>query len=245
MRAMFFQRSGARDDADTTSDIVLELDRWQLTGLLLAVCVLCAGAFAVGLSVGKGDRETAPPPTVLAALSNDATTAASRADRQLSLAGVAVGTERFDADLTRPVADPTPANPAEAARIATHRALQETRASGLREAVAPAAGAVDDALHAPVSPSPSLAIGPSGAQAGAHTLAVATVESETAARAVAGALEATARQGHPVEIRRLVAGGAVLWRVEVGRFGNLDAATQFLRQFQAESGYAATLVAIP
>jgi hypothetical protein len=244
MRALFLRRSGAHDDRESSDDIVLELDRWQLTGLLLGVCVMCAAAFAVGLTVGKGGRQAALTPSPL--IANDSAATASRADRQLALAGVAVGTERFDTDLARPVSDPPPANPAEAARIATHRALQETRASGLREAGAPVdAPELDPAVAAALTPSPGLAVAPSPTPSGAHALAVASIESEAAARAIADALESTRRQGHPVEVRRLVAGGSVVWRVEVGRFANLAAATQYLREFQSESGYAATLVAVP
>jgi|GEM_PF-1725505 len=236
-------------DSVKSQEIILELDRWQLTGLLLGVCVFCAAAFAIGLSVGKSTgRETGGSP-VIAGLERKDANAAEKRERQLSLAGVAIGTDRFDANLAQPVADPRAANPAEEARIATHRALQDARALGLRQDAAEGAAraamhpAVNAAMVAPAPVNSPMAV--ANVPNRAHSIAVATVTAESAANAMQTALRSVVPSTHKIENRRLVAGGQVLWRVEVGRFESMSEATNFLRDFQRDSGYTATLVDVP
>jgi hypothetical protein len=238
----------ARRRAGQSPDIIMELDRWQVTALLIAVFVFCAGAFAAGLAVGKSQNEggiaatpveVKPKPNAAARLEGQ--------DRANALAGLPPDTDRFEAHVTAPIQDPHTSNPAEAARIAAHRAIQEARATGVRQVIepgtAPAHAVPVVQLVGPADPTADGATVPPVNKA--HALAVATMASENAAETLRKALEPTVPAPHRASVRRLVANGQVLFRVEVGRFTNPNDAAVFLRQFQRDSGYPVDLVDVP
>ncbi|MFO0750479.1 MAG: SPOR domain-containing protein [Myxococcota bacterium] len=223
----------------------IEIDRWQLTGILGAVLVACALSFFAGVLVGKKSYPPAqnqsaemlpPSPQKPAATSSSA--------RNLAMAEVSPGTDFIDHGLAQPVADPVPSDPTDAARIETHRQLQDFRAAGRRDVVPPAIGG-GAALPEVV---PVIADLPSGAgAAGAsgqrgYTLQISVFESQAAAQAMAGELEAA---GQPVHLRQMSAQGKVVYRVEVGDFRTAEVAAGFQRRFERESGYSAVLVPMP
>jgi hypothetical protein len=220
----------SRRDPDDPSDVVVELDRWQLTGLLLAVFVFCGLAFAIGLAVGKdsaSNQATAPQLTL------EPPTTPSARDRQLSLAEAAPSMARLQLEARRPATDAGASNPAELARMATHRALHEARETG-----------VGHLASEPVPPSaPAPATVPEETPT-AHALAVATVASEDSANAMKGALAKIAA-GVPVRVRPVQGPSGPAWRVEVGRFTTASEAAAFQKRFQADSGYLVTVVAVP
>lgn len=234
------------------SEVMAELDRWQLTGLLLAVLVLCALAFFAGVLVGK----KASPPSAPVALPGLVATpvasaaAATPADRQRALAGVAPGTTLIDRGLARPVADPAPDDPTDAARIATHRQLQDARAAKLRQ-LGPMAIAAPDAVSVQGGSIEGGEGGDGGAErngieaanapagASGYTLQVSAFASKSSADIVAGELRNT---GHAVRIRDLSTRGRPLFRVEVGQFPSLQNAQAFQLKFERESGYSGVLV---
>ena len=236
---------GAKRLRHRESEVLAELDRWQLTGLLLGVLVLCALAFFAGVLVGK---KSSPPSAPVAATSlvapAVAAAATTPADRQRALAEVAPGTTLIDRGLARPVADPAPDDPTDAARIATHRQLQDARAAKLRQ-LGPMAVAAPDALSVQGG-SLEGGAGPAGlgaanapTGAGGYTLQVSAFASKSAADVVAGELRAA---GHAVRIRDLSARGRPLFRVEVGQFPSLQSAQASQLKFERDSGYSGVLV---
>jgi len=246
MRLFALQRPGSTRRSSEASDVVLELDRWQVTGLLAALCVFCAGAFAAGLAVGKDSRRDSAASTSLDLRAQPGGSADTR-DRQLSLAEVSPSTDRLSLDLARPVADPVSSNPAEKARIATHRALQEARATGLRQvdpADTPELALPILGQAAPIEGEGEPAAAAETAHA-AHALAVTTFANEPSAIAMRDALSKMVKAPHETRVRRIISQGQVAWRVEVGRFTNFKEATAFQREFQTDSGYLVGLVAIP
>jgi len=216
----------------------IELDRWQLTGLMGAVLLACALSFFVGVLVGKrGPAPVADAPVVTAPAPRPTPT--SMRDRNLAMAEVSPGTGIIDQGLSVPVADPIPSDPTDAARIETHRQLQDFRAAGRRRDVPPliAGGASRPEAMPLIVDAP-----PSAGGAAAYTLQVSVFESLASAQAIAGELEAA---GHAVTLRQLSAQGKVVYRVEVGEFRSAAAATTFQRRFERESGYSGVLVPRP
>jgi hypothetical protein len=227
----------SRRDPDDPSDVVVELDRWQLTGLLLAVFVFCGLAFAIGLAVGKdsaSNQATAPQLTL------EPTSTPAARDRQLSLAEAAPSMARLQLEARRPPTDAGASNPAELARMATHRALHEARETGVGH-LAPDPSAPDPS--APAAPAPAATPAPAEVPT-AFALAVATVASEDSAVAMKGALAKIAA-GVPVRVRPVQGPSGAAWRVEVGRFPAASEAAAFQKRFQADSGYLVTVVPVP
>lgn len=259
MRSLSIQGWFSRRRGENTPEIIMELDRWQVTALLIAVFVFCAGAFAAGMAMGGRSSDAGISAQPLVVTPRGARIAADKAKedqtaRQLGLASVYPGTDRFDANLSRPPADPHVANPAESARIAAHRAIQEARTTGLREVVE--AGAMPHGQPTPVglivhaagpNGDPNLAAGavPIPAPNIAHALSVATMASEQAATTLRDALTPLVQSPHKAIVRRLVSQGQTLYRVEVGRFKSPSEAAVFLRQFQRDSGYPVDIVDVP
>jgi hypothetical protein len=243
----------SRRDPDDPNDVVVELDRWQLTGLILAVFVLSALSFAVGLAVGEdraGQTATAPQ------LDLDAPAAQAPAtrDRQLSLAEAAPDLGKLQLDARR--VDPgegTASTPAEVARMATHRALLQAREQGVGHlpseappAHQPASGLPAEGSGEPSGSPPAAPPAPPAAPPAAHALAVATVSSEASASAMKAAIAKLAPPGIPVRVRAIAdPSGARAYRVEVGRFETAREAATFQKQFQADSGYLVTVVGVP
>ncbi len=234
----------SRRDPDDPSDVVVELDRWQLTGLLLAMFVFCALAFAIGLAVGKDSAaNTAAAPQ----LTLEPTVTPAARDRQLSLAEAAPSMARLQLEGRRPVAAAGDAGstPAELARMATHRALQEARETGVGHL--PVDQVPETAPNAPGQVPAQAAAPPALAEAPpkAHALAIATVSSEASAVAMKGALAKVTPDGVPVRVRALQGPGGPAWRIEVGRFETPAEAAAFQKRFQSDSGYLVTVVAVP
>lgn len=207
---------------------VVELDRWQLTGLVGLMLILTLGAFVVGLEIGKKQPTHAQERPALVVAAPGATNAMQR---HIALAEVWPPTQAIDRDLSRPLTPPLPADPTERARAEAHQQLLESRAAGLRNDATPPAPVGD--VQAPPM------VVPDQAQQG-FTLQVSLFDSQGAANAVGGQL---LDAGHPVRIRQVMsADGRSLYRVEIGQFESAPAATAFQRRFERDSGYSAVLV---
>ena len=218
-------RGRAKPARERVSFAVVELDRWQLTGLVMLMLALTAGAFFIGVRIGEKSNPAAPLKPALSL----APKAANTQERHMALADVWPPTQEIDRDLARPLTPPLPADPTERARAQAHQQLQESRSAGLRND-APIA------LPTPVETPPMvLAAGGSG-----YTLQVSLFDSQAAANAVATQL---LDAGHPVRIREVrAADGRSLFRVEVGQFANAEGASTYQRRFERDSGYSAVLV---
>lgn len=244
MMRKWFQNRARRGGAAVLGAVepTIEIDRWQLTGILGAVLVACALSFFAGVLVGKKTAPPAPQAASAQLLPTAAKPAAtSSRERTLAMAEVSPGTTFIDRGLAQPVADPIPTDPTDAARMETHRQLQDFRAGGRRGDAPPqivGGAAVPDV--APVIIDQPTAAGPAGQ--GGYTLQVSVFESQDAAQAIAGELE---RAGQPVHLRQMSAQGRPVFRVEVGEFRSAEAATAFQRRFERDSGYSAVLVPMP
>jgi len=221
---------GRRRDKAAVMPIV-ELDRWQLSGLVLLMLVLTAGAFFVGVKVGVS--QVGPTPD-RPALSLSTPRAKSSHERHIALAEVWPPTQHIDRDLARPLTPPLPSDPTERARAQAHQQLMESRSAGLRND-APPPSPVNEVQ------APPMVMAAPGVRQG-FTLQVSLFDSQGAANAVAGEL---LDAGHPIRIRQVVTtDGRNLYRVEVGQFETGEAATSFQRRFERESGYSAVLVGL-
>jgi len=120
-----------RPQAGTASDapVVVELDRWQLTGLLFGMLVIAVAAFYVGRSAGMKTVPNAAP-TSVTSLARALPAGASTRERQIALAAVWPPTSGIDESLSRPIAQPLPSDPTERARAQAHLQLQEARSIG-------------------------------------------------------------------------------------------------------------------
>lgn len=206
---------------------LVELDRWQLSALVLLMLVLSAGAFFLGVEVGKGKNAPVPERPALAVM---AQRGANAEQRHMALAEVWPPTQDIDRDLAQPLAPPLPSDPTERARAQAHLQLQESRSAGLRNDV-PAA------VAAPVAAPPMVVA--EGVASG-FTLQVSLFDTHATANAVATEL---LEAGHPVRIRQVqTAEGRALFRVEIGQFPDAQSANAYQRQFERDSGYSAVRV---
>jgi cell division protein FtsN len=208
---------------------IVELDRWQLTGLIGLMLVLTSGAFLVGVKVGE---KQAPQDIERPALSVGGPITISSQQRHMALADVWPPTQEIDRDLARPLTPQLPSDPTERARAQAHQQLLESRSAGLRNDIPPPAQVAG-------AEAPPMVLAGAGQQQG-FTLQVSLFDSQGAANAVAGEL---LEAGHPVRLRQVQASdGRSLYRVEVGQFSTGEAATAFQRRFESVSGYSAVLV---
>ncbi|MBL8788504.1 MAG: SPOR domain-containing protein [Deltaproteobacteria bacterium] len=226
----FLRRFRARKSTASSDVPLVELDRWQLTGLLFGVLVITVGAFIAGLSIGKREShartETAPAP-----LARTLGTAATAGERHIALAEVWPPTGGIDETLSRPITPPLPTDPTERARAQAHMQLQEARSVGLRNDVVVGA--------APTASAPTI-MPEAGKPAGGYTLQVSLFDTQASAQVMAGEL---ANAGHAVRLRQVRStDGRDLFRVEVGEFQSTDAATAYQRRFERDSGYSCVLV---
>jgi cell division septation protein DedD len=206
---------------------IVELDRWQLTGVLLLVLALTVGAFAVGRATSPGSTSANLESNVplARALARPATTH----ERQIAMAEVWPPTSTIDQGLARPLEAPLPSDPTQRARALAHQQLQGARAAGLRNDTMASAPPAAPAVFTETTPG-----------AGGYTLQVSVFDSEAAARVISDEL---ATKGNASKIRQVRSSdGRQLFRVEVGEFASADAATVFQRRFEMSSGYSAVLV---
>ena len=223
------ERAAAREPSAT----IVELDRWQLTGLLFGVLAIALVAFFVGRAIGKGASAAPPPAQPVAALAQALPQNASSRERQIALAAVWPPTSGIDDSLSRPIEAPLPSDPTERARAQAHLQLQEARSLGLRDSVTPTAPAPTGPMVMPSAP---------GGGAGGFTLQVSIFDSQSAAQVIANQLEAS---GTPVRIRQVrTADGRDLFRVEVGDFASSASALAFQRRFERDTGYAGVLITL-
>ncbi len=212
---------------------VVELDRWQLTGLLFGVLVIAAGAFFVGRSTGN---VSAPQPVeAVTALAKSLPVNANSRARQIALAEVWPPTTGIDESLSRPIQQPLPSDPTERARAQAHLQLQAARSNGLRDDAPPpiVAGGASLPTVTPHAP----ATGPGG-----FTLQISLFDSQAAAQVIATQLETT---GSPVRIRQVRSSDMRdLFRVEVGDFTSSEAALAFQRRFERDTGYSGVLITL-
>jgi len=207
---------------------IVELDRWQLTGLIGLMLVLTSGAFLVGVKVGE---KQAPQDLERAALSVSGPVTIGSQQRHMALAEVWPPTQEIDRDLARPLTPQLPSDPTERARAQAHQQLLESRSASLRKDVPPPGLVVG-------AEAPPMVLAEAGQQG--FTLQVSLFDSQSAANAVAGQL---LDAGHPVRLRQVQASdGRSLFRVEVGQFSTAEAATAFQRRFERDSGYSGVLV---
>jgi len=223
---------------------ILELNRWQATGVLLGLGVIAVVVFLAGVVVGR--HSGAPLPAELARIAAPSPAepkkdpATSHGARSRVMADVWPGTGRIDADLARPLADVVPRDPTDAARVEAHRQLLESRAAGLATvegAQAPAAGAPQAIVAAPGAAVEDAAPGEGG-----YALQVSAFEARAPAALVAGELR---EGGHETRLREVRANGRKFWRVEVGHFDKPADAQAFQRRFERSSGYSTILVTVP
>lgn len=210
---------------ERVSMAVVELDRWQVTGLAMLMLALTAGAFFIGVRVGESKNPTAVPKPALSLTPKVANTQ----ERHMALADVWPPTQEIDRDLARPLNPPLPSDPTERARAQAHQQLQESRSAGLRN-------------DAPIAPAPPVENPPMVLAAGGsgYTLQVSLFDTQATANSVASQL---LDAGHPVRIREVQsADGRSLFRVEVGQFDNAESASNYQRRFERDSGYSGVLV---
>jgi len=220
---------GAEGDAPTAP--IVELDRWQLTGLLLGVLVIAVGAFFVGHAAGSKASAPGPVATPVASLARALPASASARERQIALAEVWPPTGGIDSALSRPITPPLPSDPTERARAQAHVQLQEARSNGLR----------DDRPVMPTELVPPT-VAPQAQTGGGYTLQVSLFDTQAAAQVIAAQLETS---GTAVRVRQVrSADGRDLFRVEVGDFRTTEAALTFQRRFERDTGYSGVLVAL-
>lgn len=213
---------------------VVELDRWQLTGLTFVVLLIAVGGFAVGRATAP---EPTPAPSPIAPIAARATlpTAASARQRQIALAQVWPPTRGIDQSLARPIAPPLPSDPTERARAEAHMQLQAVRSLGLREE--PSHAATPPGVVSALTPDPGAA-----PTHGGFTLQISLFDTQSAAQVIAQELE---RAGAAVRIRQVrTTDGRGLFRVEVGDFPTSESALSFQRRFERDTGYSGVLIAL-
>lgn len=228
------RRSTAYDDA------ILRLDRWQVTGALLGLGAIIAVVFFAGVVVGR--QSSAPLPPALARIGSPVaagTATMSHAERSRAMAGLKQGTREIDSDLARPLADVVPRDPTDAARVETHRQLQESRSAGLAGVEGGSAAPANGPHVVSIAPSAGIASARDGRTG--YTLQVSAFEVKDAATAVTGELEAG---GYPARMREVSANGRTFWRVEVGFFESPAAASGYQGQFERKSGYKTVMVPV-
>ena len=224
-----------RPQAGTASDapVVVELDRWQLTGLLFGMLVIAVAAFYVGRSAGMKTVPNAAP-TSVTSLARALPAGASARERQIALAAVWPPTSGIDESLSRPIAQPLPSDPTERARAQAHLQLQEARSIGLRDETPPM---VNGAASAPTVTPQMPASGKGG-----FTLQISLFDTQAAAQVIAAQLETT---GSSVRIRQVrTTDNRDLFRVEVGDFSSSEAALTFQRRFERDTGYSGVLITL-
>jgi len=224
------RRSYASDDA------ILRLDRWQVTGALLGLGAIIVVVFFAGVVVGR--ESSSPLPPALASIGGPAAAGGntmSRSERSRAMADLPHGTRQIDSDLARPLADVVPRDKTDAARVETHRQLQESRSAGL--------AGVDGATAQPVvAVAPAAAVASTADGRTGYTLQVSAFEVKVAADAVTGELKSG---GYPAAIREVRANGRTFWRVEVGFFDSATKASAYQGQFERKSGYKTVMVPVP
>lgn len=226
------RKRGSGDD----DDAVVVLDRWQLTWGLLGLGVIVVAVFLAGVLVGRKTQSS-----LVGEVARVVATTAAPADapkpreRLRALAGVSIGTQGIDSDLSRPLGAVVPSDPTDAARVETHRQIQASREHGVASLGA-GAGAEDRTAEI----APAAAVPGQGGGEGGYTLQVSAFDSQDAAAAVVRALDASGH--HDARTRQVSASGRVFWRVEIGRFTSTDQATAFQRRFESDAGYSTVLI---
>lgn len=223
-----------RPQAGIGSDApVVELDRWQLTGLLFGMLVIAVAAFFVGRSAGMKAAPTIAP-TSVTSLARALPVGATTRERQIALAAVWPPTSGIDQSLSRPIAQPLPSDPTERARAQAHLQLQEARSIGLRDDTPPVVtGGVSAPMVTPQMPADGK---------GGFTLQISLFDTQAAAQVIAAQLETT---GSSVRIRQVrTTDMRDLFRVEVGDFTSSEAALAFQRRFERDTGYSGVLITL-
>lgn len=224
-----------------SDDAILQLNRWQVTGAVLGLGIITVVVFFAGVVVGR--ESSAPLPPVLASIGATApsgTATMSHGERARAMAALKHGTREIDSDLARPLTGVVPRDKTDAARVETHRQLQESRSAGL--------AGVDGVAATPNGAQPLVAVAPAAAVASTddgksgYTLQVSAFEVKVAADAVTGELTGG---GYPARIREVRANGRTFWRVEVGFFESPNAASAYQGRFERQSGYKTVMVPVP
>jgi len=225
-------RTGAAASGGTWAPVV-ELDRWQLTGLLFGMLVIAVAAFFVGRSAGMNASPRLSDSSI-SSLARSLPIGASTRERQMALAEVWPPTSGIDESLSRPIAQPLPSDPTERARAQAHLQLQEARSIGLRDDAPPQ---VNGSASAPTV-TPQM---PTSGKGG-FTLQISLFDTQAAAQVIAAQLETT---GSSVRIRQVrTTDMRDLFRVEVGDFTSSEAALAFQRRFERDTGYSGVLITL-
>lgn len=230
------RRASDRGSSRSDDGFVVELDRWQLTGLVGFVALIVVVAFIAGRASGGGEAEPeAQTATPVAKAEGALEVGASARERRIALAGVWPPTREIDDNLGRPIEPPLPNDPTERARAQAHIQLQQARSVGLRDD--PAAPAIAGGAMAVAAQQPSV-----GGARGAFTLQISLFETQAAAQVIAGQLE---QVGAAVRIRQVrTTDDKALFRVEVGDFASSESALAFQRSFERDTGYSGVLIAL-
>jgi cell division septation protein DedD len=233
--------------------IVIQMDNRQVAIVILGLLLVSTGIFATGVLVGQqaGDRLMS---ALGAGLDDSELGAPTGARREVSrierLTRVLPGTRAVNAELALPPPQAPPADPTDAARIEAHRQIAAANAGAAARDTRPVAVAIPTVAAPQVAPVTVVERSPEAeeaALAGApsttrYALQVSAFGAPDPARAVAEQLRSA---GHAAQVREAVGeDGAPSWRVEVGPFPDVPAASAFQRQFEASAGYPTVMVPV-
>ena len=243
--------------------VVIELDNHQVALAILGLVVVSVATFAAGVIAGQRMGDDLPlglDPRLSEAI-HQAEGAADQRKRMEALTSLPLGTRRMDVDLAKAPVDAPSDDPTEAARIEARRQLASIKA-GVIEGSKPTLKTAPRAVlpvvakgtkAAPKKPLTWISTNPAkerkSLEAAApkpskqYALEVSAFGSAAPAEMVASQLRSG---GHAVNVRQLSdPRGQTIWRVEVGTFKDMNAASTFQRQFERTAGYSTVMIPIP
>jgi len=242
--------------------VVIELDNHQVALAILGLIIVSVGTFAAGVFAGQrmGDNLPLGLDPKLSEAIHQAEGSASQRKRMDALTNLPLGTRRMDVDLAKAPADAPSDDPTEAARIEARRQLAAIQAGKIEgalsstknvpRAVNPAPAKVN--AKGPQKPLTWISTNPAKERKALEAAKTATKEYalEVSAFGSAAPAEMVASQlrsgGHKVNVRQLSdPRGQTIWRVEVGKFENMSAASTLQRQFERTAGYSTVMIPIP
>jgi len=245
-----------RDMDRIKEKVVIRLDNRGVGMAIFGFVVVSIGTFAGGVVVGKKMAD-AVPASIGAIAGADASLvlddAKEHRNRSKWLASVEPSTANIHSELAGAPHRLAPSSPSSAARIETHRQIAAARRGVARSlgpvAVgpltgepAPAAKALTMVNRNPDKERAALHAKPVDGGPTGYCLQVAAFSTESPAKTVAAQLSSS---GHQARVRSVAgAGGATVYRVEVGQFPDAKAAGRFQRKFDRQSGYSTVLVPV-
>jgi cell division septation protein DedD len=234
--------------------IVIQMDNRQVAVAILGMLLVSTGIFATGVLVGQqaGDRLM----DVLGAglEDGDGARVGARPPQETSrierLTRILPGTRAVNAELALPPPHTAPADPTDAARIEAHRQIAAANAGAAARDTRPVAVAIPAEPAPQVAPLTVVERSPEAEEAALagsptttrYALQVSAFGAPDPARLVAEQLRSA---GHAAQVREgLGEDGSPSWRVEVGAFDDVAAASAFQRQFERAAGYPTVMVPV-